>query len=68
MRSTAAQGQPRTERRQHRAGDVQTVRDAFKDIVRARECQRAAQDVAVAAEIFGGRMHDDVRAQRQRLL
>ena len=41
---------------------------ALVQLVAPREHQRAAEHVAVAAEIFGGRMHHHVRAQRQRPL
>ena len=30
--------------------------------------ERAADDVGVAAEVLGGRVHDDIRPERQRLL
>ena len=68
QRAAAAQDQPSAERRQRRAGDVQPVRDLLRQRIVLREHQRAAEHVAVAAEILGGRMHHHVRAQRQRAL
>ncbi len=44
------------------------MRDAFMQGVAACEHEGAAEHVAVAAEIFRGRVHDDIGAECERLL
>jgi hypothetical protein len=66
QRAAAAQRQPGVERRQRGAGDVQAVRDPAMQVVLAREHQRAAEHIAMAAEILSRRMHHHVGAQIER--
>jgi hypothetical protein len=68
QRAAAAQRQPRAERRQHRAGDVAAVRRVFEEPITPCEYKRSAEYVAVAAEVLGRRVHDDIRAEGERPL
>ena len=67
QRAHAAQREVAVERR---AGDAETVRPP-RELVGQRPLSgdhRAADDVAVAVQVFRRRVHDDVRAERDRLL
>jgi hypothetical protein len=60
----AAQGQPGVERTADRAHGV-LVEGQFAAEADVGDDQRAAQDVGMAAEVLGGRVHDHVGAERQ---
>ena len=66
-RLDAAQHEVAVERRGHRAGRVLGEAQALGERV-VVDGDEAADDVAVAAEVLRGRVHDDVGAERQRLL
>ena len=66
-RLDAAQREPVVERPGHRADRVLGERQLLGELVVAGD-ERAADDVGVAAEVLGGGVQHDVRAQRERLL
>ena len=66
-RFQAAQYEPAIKRRRHRARRVLQKFETF--IQRRVIChKRAADDIAMSAEIFGGRVHGQIRAQLERPL
>ena len=65
-RLDAAQGQPAVERPGDGAGGILVEADRLQQLARADD--GAADDVGMAAEVLGRAVHDDVRAQAQRLL
>ena len=64
---TPAQHEVAVERRRHRAGRVLREAQPLGQLV-VVDGDEPADDVAVAAEVLRGRVHDDVGAERQRLL
>ena len=67
QRLHAPQHEVAVERRRHRAGRVLREADALGQLV-VVDGDEAADDVAVAAEVLRGRVHDDVGAVGQRVL
>ncbi len=65
--SNAAQHQEALKRRHHPARRLLHKRKPLL-VLRLRADQRPAQPVRVAVEILGGRVHHNIRAQRQRTL
>ena len=63
----AAQHEVAVERAGHRAGRVLGEAQAVGEVV-VVDGDEPADHVAVAAEVLGGRVHDDVGAERERLL
>ena len=62
QRPNAAHREPTLERRGHRAAAHLHRGDALKQVAVLAEDQRAAQHVAVSAEVFRGGVHRDVGA------
>ena len=66
QRAHAAQKQPCLERPEHGAAAAAHVADALPECIVLRRRQSARDHIGMAIQIFGRRMHHDVRAERDR--
>src|SRR5581483_3580965 len=64
----AAQDEPTIERRGDGAAGVLNVANAFEKVVVDLADENSAEHIAMAAEIFRGRMQDDIDAEVERAL
>ncbi len=68
QRLHSAMHQPAIERRRHRAADDLQLANALEKFVVLPRDDSASHHVAVAAEIFRSRMHDEIDSERERSL